>query len=155
KQLFSKKSRPASRRRPARVRLGLEALEAREVPAVSAFVDGFGVLEVATNNHDDVTIDHTTTALGPTTLGNGRQFPDFHVSTPHTQGEFGLFQDAFFNVNILATSKPLTADDSTVFNVGTTNGHVSTGTGNMHNILAPLSLGTADIANLDDSGDPT
>jgi hypothetical protein len=33
KQLFPKKSRPASRRRPARVRLGLEALEAREVPS--------------------------------------------------------------------------------------------------------------------------
>jgi hypothetical protein len=147
KKVFPKKSRPASCRRPACVQLGLEALEAREVPTVSAFVDGSGILQVSTNANDDVTINHTVTSLGPTTLVNQRQIADFRFHSIHIQGGFD-------NVNILATSKPLAADDNNNFDVGGSSDD-SEFDGNMQNILAPLSLGTANAMFLDDSADPT
>jgi hypothetical protein len=136
----------AAPRGPERVHLKVESLETRVVPAVSAIVDGFGVLQVSTNSNDNVTIDHTVTSFGPTTLVNGRQIPDFQFSSIHVQGGFN-------DVNILATSKPLTADDNSFFDVG--NADFANPQGNMQNILAPLSLGTANVVQLDDSGDPT
>jgi hypothetical protein len=142
------KARPAGRRRPARARLGLEALESRLVPTVFSSVDGVGVLQVSTNSGDNVTIDHMVTSQGPTTLVSGRQIPDFEFSSIHIQGGFN-------DVNILATSKPLTADDNSHFDVGNADFGVGGQPGNMQNILAPLSLGTAGVVQLDDSGDPT
>src|SRR5262249_16419132 len=146
KRLRKWKSRPAGRRRPARARLGIEALEAREVPTVFAGVNGFGQLVVSTDNSDDVTIDHTVTALGPTTLVNGSQFPDAEISSIQVQG-------GFTHVNILATVKALTADGELVVNVGKISGTTNTGT--LQRILAPLSLGVDGGVTLDDSNDPT
>jgi hypothetical protein len=139
-------SRPAAPRRPERVRLAVESLETRLVPTVFFGVDGAGILQISTNNGDDVTIDHTITSFGPTTLVNQQPFPDFHFSSIHIQGGFN-------KVNILATSKPLTADDNNFFEVGSVDS--STRTGTMQNILAPLSLGTASVVKLDDTADPT
>ena len=59
-RLFTSNSRPAARRRPARVPLGVEVLEAREVPTIHAFVDGSGSLEISTDvqrGGDNVTIN--------------------------------------------------------------------------------------------------
>jgi hypothetical protein len=144
-RLLKRKSRPAARRRPARARLGIEALESRLVPTVFFGVDGAGVLQVSTNNNDNVTINHTITSLGPTTLVNQQLFPDFEFSSIHIQGGFN-------DVNILATSKPLAADDNGNFFLGSI---AFTSRGNMQNILAPLSLGTATEVFLDDRADPT
>jgi hypothetical protein len=153
KRLRQWEARPAGRRRPARARLGIEALEVREVPTVHAFVDTAGVLQVSTDNSDDVTINHIVTQSGPVaTVTNANNpanqfaFHDFQYSSIHIQGGFD-------KVNILATVKPLTADDNSFITVGSVN--TGTKTGTLQNIRAPLSLGTAVPVQLDDSADPT
>src|SRR5262249_7632950 len=89
KRLRKWKARPAGRCRPARARLGVEALEAREVPTVQSFVDGAGVLQVSPGTSiDEVAIDHTVTSQGPTTLVNQQPFADFRFSSIHIQGGF-------------------------------------------------------------------
>jgi hypothetical protein len=151
KALFPKKSRPASRgRRPNRVRLGLEQLETRLVPTVFASVDSAGILQVSTDNNENVRIDHTVTVLGPTTTVTSfgpttqRQFPDFQLTGIHIQG-------GFFDVAIVATSKPLTADAEENVTVGNFAG---TGLGNMQNIQAPVSLTNVNHVTLDDGNGP-
>jgi hypothetical protein len=146
-RFLKSKSRPAARRRPARAQLCIEQLEAREVPAVFAFpASGQLVVGTTTPGTDTVTIDHQIINNQPSTVVNGVIFGDSSITNIHIQGGFA-------RVNILATSKPLVADDNNFFEVGS----VDTGprTGTMRNILAPLSLGTANAVKLDDSGDPT
>jgi hypothetical protein len=155
--------RPAprgGRRRPARARLGIEALEVRDVPTVFAGVDAAGVLEVRTdrpdNSTDIVTIDHRITQSGPVTLVsdgvNQTPFPDFQFTSIQIHGGFGL-------VEILGTFKPLTADANDEVIVGTTAldsfGFVIPGSGNMQNIMAPLFFTNDQRVWLDDSNDPT
>ena len=55
-RLFKTKSRPAARRRPARARLGLEALESRDLMSVSAGVVN-GQLLVTAAAGDTITVD--------------------------------------------------------------------------------------------------
>jgi hypothetical protein len=151
KRLRQGKSRPAGRRRPARARLGLEALEAREVPTVHSFVDTTGVLQVSTDSGDDVTIDRQITQLAPFVTVNGRQFLEGNITNIQ-------IQSGFRNVEILAAARPLSADGEHSVTVGSTNvnsfGVVTSGSGTMQNIRAPLSLGTDTIVNLDDDIDP-
>jgi hypothetical protein len=144
KRLRKGKSRPAGRRRPARARLGVEALEVREVPTVSAAVNPAGVLVVSTDSGDDVTIDHVIGPLGPATTVNGRQFPDVQMNSIQLQG-------GFLNVFIPATVKPLTADGEGAVIVGSDG---TPNTGNMQRIQAQLSLGSDNFVTLDDSNDP-
>src|SRR6516225_1593692 len=61
KRMLKSKSRPAPRRRPARVRLGVEQLETRLVPTVSVnLVRGQLVVSaVADNASHTITLDHT------------------------------------------------------------------------------------------------
>src|SRR5262249_37446004 len=95
KRFLKSLSQPATPRRPERVHLAVESLETRVVPTVFASVDGGGVLQISTSGGDDVTIDHTVTSSGPTTLVNGRQFLDSNVNNIHIHGGFN-------NVNIVA-----------------------------------------------------
>jgi hypothetical protein len=105
KQRFPKKSRPAPRRRPARVHLGLEPLEVREVPTVFSGISG-GTLVVHTNNFDGVAIDHVVNSGGSftevTSVSGTFLFRDSAITNGiHLQG-------GFHDVQILATVKPLT-----------------------------------------------
>jgi hypothetical protein len=142
KQLFPKKSRPAPRRRrPARVLLALEHLEAREVPAVSAVVSG-GQLVVSTNTpNDTVSIDHKLTTAGPFTFVNGTAIADSRITR-----DIHILS-GFQTVNILATAKALNFDGHAFFmNLGKA--------GSMQGITAPVSLGTDNVVSMDDSADP-
>jgi hypothetical protein len=143
KKLFPKKSRPAPRRRrPARARLALEALEAREVPAVSAVVSG-GELVVSTNaSTDTVSIDHKLTTAGPVTFVNQTPISDSRITR-----DIHILS-GFETVNILATAKAVNFDGEASFvNVGKA--------GNMQGITAPVSLGADFGVTLNDSADPT
>jgi hypothetical protein len=139
-------SRPAPRRRPARVRLGLEQLEAREVPTVNAFRLASGEVQVSTDNLDNVSIDHVVInnqGFTTVTSANGVfTFDDAFTNNIHLLSDFG-------NINILATVKPVTLD-------GRTLGSITVGkAGNMQGILAPVSLADAAGVTLDDSADPS
>src|SRR5436305_5974991 len=106
-RVLSSRSRPAPRRRPARARLGLEHLETRLVPTVFTGLSA-GQLSVSSDNLDDVSIDHS----GATTFVNQKAFADASI----TQGIHIL--SGFVHVNILATVKPVTADEEAQFNIG-------------------------------------
>jgi hypothetical protein len=143
KRVSPKKSRPAPRRRrPARVQLGIEALEERAVPTVSAVVSG-GELVVSTNaSTDTVSIDHKLATSGPVTFVNGRSFADSRITRDIH------IQSGFETVNILATAKAVNFDGEASFvNVGKA--------GSMQGITAPVSLGADFGVTLDDSADPT
>ena len=95
-RLFTSNSRPAARRRPARVQLRVEALEAREVPTVHAFVDGSGSLEILTDvqgGGDNVTINRVVNPSGPFVIVNGVEFPEGGLQAIHVL-------DGFQNVSV-------------------------------------------------------
>jgi hypothetical protein len=148
KNLFPKKSRPAPRRRPARVRLGLEALESRLVPTVFASLNG-GQLVVSTNSHDFLTLDHS----GSMTLLNNLNNPVNHFAFPDAAITNGIkIQPDFDTVAILATVKPVTAGGENSVLVGSTSDTVP---GTLQNIRAPLSLGSNPNVFLEDRADPS
>jgi hypothetical protein len=78
KKLFPKKSRPAPRsRRPNRVRLGLEALETRDLMSVSAGIFNGQLVVTGDNSGNNITVDHTLTAAQ--TIVNGQSFFDSQI----------------------------------------------------------------------------
>src|SRR5262249_11846772 len=73
---FPNKPRPAARRRPARARLGLEALETREVPTVSSALFNGTLFVTGDNSGNTITVDHA----GSTTIVNGVGFADSQIT---------------------------------------------------------------------------
>jgi hypothetical protein len=138
-RLFRTKSRPAAQR--PRTRLGLEALEAREVPAVFAFPASGQVVVGTTASTDTVTIDHQLINNKPFTVVNGIVFADGSITN-------GIhIQSGFRTVNILATSKDVTFDGGALnVNVGKN--------GDMSGIAAEVDLGASTAVTLDDSKNP-
>jgi hypothetical protein len=143
--MLKSKSRPAARRRPARTWLGVEALEAREVPTVFAGIDGGGTLVVHSNNFDGVGIDHVVNSAGSFTQVSSRSGTFLFRDSKITHGIH--LQGGFHDVSILATVKPLTYD-------GDDHSFVFLGNGNMQGITAPVSLGANQEVTLDDRNDP-
>ena len=98
-------NRPAPRRRPPAARPRVEALEARDVPAVFAGISGGQLRITDTSAVDTVTLDHA----GSSTFVNGVAFADAAI----TKGiliQVGSGVGYFDTVNIRATVKPVTVD---------------------------------------------
>jgi hypothetical protein len=140
--LFKSRSRSAAQNPRTRARLGLEAMEARDVPAVFAFPASGQLVVGTTASTDTVTLDHVVINNAPFTEVNGIIFADSSITN-------GIhIQSGFQTVDILATSKPVTFDGgATTVNVGKA--------GSMQGILAPVSIGASQKVTLDDSNDPT
>jgi len=139
-RLFKSKPRSAARRRPARVQLGVEALEARMVPAVHAFVNGSGSLEISTDvpGTDNVTINRVVTPTGAfVTVNRGSQFLERNLNSIH-------ILDGFFNVSVQANRVPVTVENEDNFFVGN---------GTMQDIREGVFLTSANNVVLDDSAD--
>jgi hypothetical protein len=145
KKLFPKKSRPAARRRQARAQLGLEQLEAREVPTVFAGISG-GTLLVHSDRFDGVGIDHVVNSGGAFTEVSSVSGTFLFRDSAITNGIH--LQGGFHDISILATVKPLTSDSND-------SSFVFLGNGNMQGITAPVSLGANQNVTLDDRNDPT
>jgi acrosin len=100
-RLLKSRSRPASRRRPARARLGLESLEARLVPTVNAGLQNGQLLVTTSDNSvNTVVVDHA----GNNTVVNGQTVVDSLI-TAGIEIELGTGANT---VNLLGTFKPLT-----------------------------------------------
>jgi hypothetical protein len=100
-RLLKRKSRPALRgRRPARVRLGLEALETRDLMSVSPVLVN-GQLQITVDNGFNVFVDHS----GGNTLINGQAFQDSQITNDILIKTGGLN-----NVIILATPSSVVVD---------------------------------------------
>jgi hypothetical protein len=141
-RLLKSKSRPASRRRAPRARLRLEQLEAREVRSVTPVVTAGGVLQISHNDSaDTVSIDHVVI--------NNEGFTSVNGTFLFKDGSFthGIHIDGGLDeLDILATSAPVTFDGGNVVKVGKA--------GNMQGIQAALNLGPDNAVTLDDSADP-
>jgi hypothetical protein len=98
--LFSRKCRPASRRRAVRPRL--EELETRLAPAVTPTLLNGQLLITGDDLPSDITLDHA----GTTTLVNGQAFADDDI----TAGIVINLGSSSDTVNLLATVKPVTLD---------------------------------------------
>jgi hypothetical protein len=141
KRVLKSKSRPAARRRPARVQLGVEALETRVVPAVHAFVNGSGSLEISTDvpGTDNVTINRVVTPTGAFVTVNGTsQFLESKLNSIH-------ILDGFFNVSVQANRVPVTVEN--------VEDHFFVGNGTMQDIREGVFLTSANTVVLDDSAD--
>jgi hypothetical protein len=140
-RLFKSKSGPAARRRPARVPLMLEALEAREVPTVHPFVDASGTLVISTDvqgGGDNVTIGRVVTPNGAFVTVNG--------TSQLLESSLNSIQvlDGFFNVSVQAKRVPVTVENEVNFFVGN---------GTMQDIREGVFLTSANNVVLDDSAD--
>jgi hypothetical protein len=150
--MLKSKLRPAARRRPARARLGLEALEARDLMSVDAFLSGGQLLVQGEGAGNAITVDHSPgativsgTGLSPTS------FPDSAI----TNGI--LIRPAPADtVSILAEAASTTIDDlgrgGLAVNVGK-NGQLGGVLGNLSIISANGDL--LKSLNVDDSADTT
>jgi hypothetical protein len=98
-RLLKSKSRTALHRRPARARLGLEALERREMLTVTSGINN-GVLVVnGDSTGNTITVDH----VGNTTVVNGVGFADSQIAN-NIQIKSGTGND---RVKILHTVNPV------------------------------------------------
>jgi hypothetical protein len=149
---FGRKNRSTRRRapapkavRPRSRRPLLEALETREAPVVNSFVDGFGVLQILSDNMGNVvTVNH----VGAITSVNFFMFPDAAFHHIRLQGGTGGDTD-----NILATpaKRPLT-----IFGAGldTVNvGNAATGVQGIQSLLTIRNPPSFSTVNLNDCGD--
>jgi hypothetical protein len=156
-RLLESKSRPASRGRrgrPARARLGIEALEAREVPAVTSNIVN-GQLQVSSENADIVTLDHA----GSFTIVNGESFADAAITRDIAIHVGGFFGGGFNTVNLRATVRSVTVDSPGRLNFLTLGGKPGLGA---QGIVAPVSVSGFDgdpfggfdhtVVTVDDSG---
>jgi hypothetical protein len=149
--MLKSKSQPASRRRPARARLGLEALETRELMSVTAAIVKGQLLVTGGAAFDNITVDHApgATIVSGTGLNAAISFPDSQI----TNGI--LIKPALFsNVSILGEGQPTTIDDRngahTAVSVGNF-GHLDAVLGSL-SIVNAQGLGSLSV---DDSADTT
>jgi hypothetical protein len=106
-RLLKSSSRPAVRRRPARVRLGLEALERRDLMSVLASVVNGQLLVSGESLGDTITVDHSQAATLVSGTGlNTTSFPDSSI----TNGILILPAPSGSTVNILAEAASTTID---------------------------------------------
>jgi hypothetical protein len=131
-RLLQSKSRPAPRRRPDRVRLAVEGLEARELMTVSANLVN-GQLRVFSDNGDTVTLDHA----GSFTFVNGQSFADSAITSNIAINAGGFFGPGFNTVNLRATVRSVTVDSPGRLDFLTVGGKPGLG---MQGLLAPLNL---------------
>jgi hypothetical protein len=147
--MLKSQSRPASRRRPARARLGLETLEARDLMTVSAGIVN-GQLLVTGAAFDSINVDHAqgSTIVSGTGL-NATSFLDNQITNGILikPGTFGI-------VNILGEGKSTTIDD-----LNGAHASVSVGKfGQLNDVLGSLNIvDTTGLTSLtvDDSADTT
>jgi hypothetical protein len=148
KQLFPKKSRPAPRRRSTSVRLGIEALEAREVPTVSVGVINGVLTAQADSGFNTVTVDHTVVGGKGFAVIDGRDFADTkYTSIRINGGAGGTLTDIRANV------KPVTVfGDSAhdTVNLGDASNKVQ---GIKATVLAEDAQGSGATVNINDEGD--
>src|SRR5262249_4288522 len=98
-RLLKSKSKPATRRRPARARLRVEHLETREVPTVSSSLLGGQLVVRGDDSGNTITLDH----VAGKTLVNGASFLDSQITNGILIGS-GNGAD---RVTLLRTVKPV------------------------------------------------
>jgi hypothetical protein len=147
KNLFSKKSRPAPRRRPARVPVGLEELESRFAPAVTVKILNGVLTAQAISGFNTVTVDHLSSGFARI---NGHNFSDARYNSIQIIGGAGGTQ-----TNIHGNVKPLTvfgASANDVVNLGDTSNQLQ---GIKAGVLVEDEKGFSGTLNINDQGDTT
>jgi hypothetical protein len=144
KRMLKSKSRPAARRRPARARLALEALESRDLMSVSAGIVN-GQLQVSAGPNENIVVDHS----GGQTIISGLTFQDSQITN-----DILVKMSAQDRIFILATVPSIVVDGQgqaglTVFAGG--NGHLD----GVRGALSIINDQGLTSLTLDDSADTT
>jgi hypothetical protein len=133
-RLFKSKSRPAARRRPARVWLGVEPLDTRLVPAVFVALNNGQLLvtsDTSGNTVNAIAVDHS----GSSTSVNGTPFDDASI-TAGIEIDLGTGTNT---VDIHGTHESLT-----IVGHGGQDAVTVGQRGNLQDIQAPLSIGSTE-----------
>jgi hypothetical protein len=146
--MLKSRSRSAARRRPARTRLGLEALETRDLMSVSTGIVNGQLLVTGDDTGNFISVSHDA-ARGVTIIGGDSGTPDSEIPN-------GVLIQAGANdvVNIFSTALPTTIDGQGKQG----NLAVQAGFGNLAGVQGNLTIINAPdltFLNLDDSLDTT